>query len=78
MTELKYDEEDNVCNLPQIAEINLYLSETTGRYYVERITWCGDPEDGDWIDSPLTAQQVKEIMAICGVEFRLGDPAAVG
>lgn len=55
-------EKTYVCNMPEIATIELHQSNETGKYYFHFIGWTGRKETyGIWHDSEATEEEIKWI-----------------
>ena len=58
-------ETENVCNMPEVLNIEVHRSEQTGRYYIEFIDWSGTGRVGSWTTRNITEAIFNVLLKIC-------------
>ena len=58
-------ENDNICNLPKLADIELHRSNETGHYYLTFIEWVSGWNDGMWQDQEISEDIARLILSLC-------------
>ena len=58
-------ENENICNLPTLAKIELHRSKETGAYYLNFIEWVSDWNEGIWQDQEISEDMARIILSMC-------------
>lgn len=58
-------EDENICNLPKLATIELHKSNKTGHYYLTFIEHVSGWNEGRWQDQEINEDIAKMLMAFC-------------
>ena len=59
------EEKDNICNLPEVATIEIHRSKETGHYYLHFVEWASGWNDGKWQDQEITEDIARILLCHC-------------